>query len=344
MRLPPQPHCSASQIPSDMLGTVIDIALGLALLFLIVALVCSAAVEAIANLLKKRAKYLLRGIRELVDVPIAAGSGLNAIKGAARLESALYTEALESRSVAGDSTWTIRLMGHPLVAPLKQARAGGATTRNPSYIPARTFATALLDLIIPDDAGSSSIDKLRTSIEAVPAVDPLRGALLALLKDAGNDVNRFREGIESWYDSQMDRIAGAYKRWAKRWLIVIGLIAASVLNIDALQVGLSLYNDVPLRESAVMAATNGALCPAGGTFAETRQCVTDELVQLGAAGLPVGWSAATIPTEVLGWMGKVLGLALTAAAASLGAPFWFGVLNRVSSVRNAGVKPRSTTS
>jgi hypothetical protein len=35
------------------------------------------------------------------------------------------------------------------------------------------------------------------------------------------------------------------------------------------------------------------------------------------------------------------GLAITAAAASLGAPFWFDVLNRVGSLRNVGNKPKA---
>jgi len=36
-------------------------------------------------------------------------------------------------------------------------------------------------------------------------------------------------------------------------------------------------------------------------------------------------------------------LAITAAAASLGAPFWFDVLNRLGSLRNVGNKPKADT-
>jgi hypothetical protein len=39
---------------------------------------------------------------------------------------------------------------------------------------------------------------------------------------------------------------------------------------------------------------------------------------------------------------KVLGLLLTACAASLGAPFWFDVLNRVISIRAAGKAPEES--
>jgi hypothetical protein len=37
----------------------------------------------------------------------------------------------------------------------------------------------------------------------------------------------------------------------------------------------------------------------------------------------------------------ILGLAITAAAACLGAPFWFDLLNRLGSLRNVGYKPKS---
>jgi hypothetical protein len=48
--------------------------------------------------------------------------------------------------------------------------------------------------------------------------------------------------------------------------------------------------------------------------------------------------------DTLGWLSRILGLAITASAASLGPPFWFDVLNRVGSLRNVGNKPKSDTS
>jgi hypothetical protein len=48
-------------------GAVLNTVLGLVFLFYALALLCSGLVEMIANWVKKRAKYLLRGIRELID-------------------------------------------------------------------------------------------------------------------------------------------------------------------------------------------------------------------------------------------------------------------------------------
>ena len=53
-------------------SAVLNTVLGLVFLFYALALLCSGLVEMIANWVKKRAKYLLRGIRELIDDVVPA--------------------------------------------------------------------------------------------------------------------------------------------------------------------------------------------------------------------------------------------------------------------------------
>jgi len=53
-------------------------------------------------------------------------------------------------------------------------------------------------------------------------------------------------------------------------------------------------------------------------------------------GVPLGWSRATAPHDFWSGLGKVLGLLVTGFAVSLGAPFWFDLLNKVSNLRGAG--------
>jgi hypothetical protein len=48
-------------------SAVLDTVLGLIVLFYALAVLCGGVVEMIANWVKKRAKYLLRGIRDLLD-------------------------------------------------------------------------------------------------------------------------------------------------------------------------------------------------------------------------------------------------------------------------------------
>ena len=58
--------------------------------------------------------------------------------------------------------------------------------------------------------------------------------------------------------------------------------------------------------------------------------------------VPLGWSAATAPNAQDGpwrWPLKLLGLLLSIGAATLGAPFWYRVLDRVGTLRNTGRPP-----
>jgi hypothetical protein len=74
--------------------------------------------------------------------------------------------------------------------------------------------------------------------------------------------------------------------------------------------------------------------------AELQQQVTT----LDASGLPLGWynQFLPLPEHPLDYLTKIFGLLITACAVSLGAPFWFDMLNKLISVR-AALKPKETT-
>jgi hypothetical protein len=87
---------------------------------------------------------------------------------------------------------------------------------------------------------------------------------------------------------------------------------------------------------------------AGGQFDALR-------TQINTLGLPIGWrlcadTTSTLATPLLwcgsnagwsalGFLGMLFGWMITAAAVSLGAPFWFDILKRFVSIRSAGKAP-----
>ncbi len=348
-----------------MLGqTVIGTVVGLAFVFFLVSLAASTVVESIANLMTKRAKYLLRGLRELLE-PSTDPAATAAVGTLARLapnsgerkrENAQYAEALTSNpakvqaappgTVAGSPNQSnpitvAAVMGHPLIQPFKQTRASGQVTRNPSYLPARTVVDVLLSFLVPDASGKTTLEEIRTSVDALPE-SPLRSALQALAKTAEGDVSRFRGALESWYDAQMDRISGSYKRWAKRWIVVFTLVVAGFLHVDAVGIGEALWTKEPVRQAVVAAATNDTLCDSADPVAKRRECLQQELTAVQADGLPVGlpyWTEASKRPAGWGWLSTLFGILVTTGAASLGAPFWFDVITKVSPLRNTGNKP-----
>jgi hypothetical protein len=368
-----------------MFGSVIlDIAIGMIFVFLMLSLVCSAINEIIEAYMNKRAYYLEQGIKDLLDDK--DGSGFS---------KTLYE--------------------HPLVAALIQNRYSGKPLL-PSYIPARNFALALMDIVSPaadtsksgstdatasqktaagtttpvtsppiesppmtPDAVKSPIEDLRASIALIPN-DHVRKALLPLIDAAGNDVAKARENIENWFNSAMDKVSGWYKRRTHIIILSVGFIVAAFLNADAISISNKLWHDKPMRDSIVAAAQESVktdptkisaeVKPAQDAFISeckkngnksgmcSQSCITNinspecrldnNLQRIEELGLPIGWKGSPLLIDIpegqrlqriWDWLMKLLGLIITAFAISLGAPFWFDLLNKFIIVRST-VKPR----
>jgi hypothetical protein len=85
-------------------------------------------------------------------------------------------------------------------------------------------------------------------------------------------------------------------------------------------------------------------------IAQMRFALTRRLIDsLGSRGLPIGWPPVPA-SETAEWYGPMMyrarlglahlpGLLLTIVAVSLGAPFWFDMLNKVVNIRAAGRAP-----
>jgi hypothetical protein len=241
---------------------MIDVFIGLMLLYLLLSIIVTVAQEVISSYLKLRSRNLQKAIVELI--------GKHHLK---------------------------EFYEHPMIAPLYRGGVddqGRPLGGGPSYIPKRNFAMAVMDLINqapeavdkspessppqspvmalvrflndPDRRGSLSgrikhldetandlIDKI-----ANPAVkDAANQALTAAtgqLTTGLNKVDLVTKGIEDLFDSAMDRTSGWYKTNAQRISLVLSLALAVGLNADTFFVGRLLWQDEALRNNAVGAA------------------------------------------------------------------------------------------
>ncbi len=329
-------------------SAVLDTAIGLAFVFFAASLVCSGVVEWLANVLNKRASFLLRGLRQLLDGTRDRKLERQAIiKPTSRAAGARAAAAVRT-AASGDPGHTIVLppggltgavVGHPLVSASKRPSFRPSRGHGPSYVSAETFTRALVDLLMPAGRASSATE-FQAAVARLPTNLAGRDALIALARDAGADIDRLRTSIERWYDGQMQRVSGWYKRWAKKWLIVFGLAVAIGVQVDAIAIGGSLYRDEPVRQAVVAQAVSAQGCP--DRPADAGQCVEQQRGVLAGLSLPIGWDRANLPgrTDWGGWALKVLGWLITAAAASLGGPFWFDALGKLGSLRNSGPPPK----
>jgi hypothetical protein len=102
---------------------ILDVAIGMIFVYLLLSLMCSAANEIIESLLKKRAKHLEEGLGEL----------------------------LQNKELVA------KVYNHSLVNGLFGGKYKPQSRNLPSYIPSENFALALMDLVLPGQAGSATV-------------------------------------------------------------------------------------------------------------------------------------------------------------------------------------------
>jgi len=229
---------------------------------------------------------------------------------------------------------------HPLIKSLEESG------RKPSYIPSRTFALTLLDLIAPSGGGESkTIADVRRNVETLPEDSTIRRALLVMIDDAEGDLKKVQANIEIWFNNCMDRVAAWYKTRTQTIVIVIAVLVVLATNADTLRIGKALSNDQALRDALVAQAQEYVkTTPPPGT-PDAPKTPTDRVEEikknvtaLQTLGVPLGYKGEE-PDGFNWWLSKILGLLLTVGAASLGAPFWFDMLNKFINVRSAGKSP-----
>jgi hypothetical protein len=300
-----------------MLGSeVLDIAIGVIFVFMLVSLIASAVREGIEGWLKTRATHLEKGIRELLQDENGTG-----------LVKQLFEHPLIYGLFPGKYT------------PHKIGQAWATRGRNlPSYIPSRNFAMALIDFAARGpvvDASTSvplTLNAIRSNLRQLQS-PPVQRVLLTAIDCAEGDLQKAQAYIEAWYDSAMDRVSGWYKRSTQWILLIIGLVLAILLNVNTMTIVKHLYIDKAARQALVARAQAVVNDPNSAS-----KNYSDIKSELNSLPLPIGWSPQQRPTNWKEGAESATGWLLTAVAASLGAPFWFDLLNKVMVVRST-VKP-----
>jgi hypothetical protein len=322
-------------------SAVLDTIVGLVSVFYGLALVCSGLVEMIANWVKKRAKYMLHGIRDLLEGVTTVDE--SAVKRATERqlwrnmtsESSQYRSALGAGMSSGTGAIDASaVMGHALVQPFKHTTSLGKAVRNPAYLPAPVFARVVMDLLTPGKS-QPSMAEISSAVASLTQAH-LKQALASLLKTAGGDVEVFMAATEEWFNGQMTRVTGSYKRWAKRWVIVIAAVIVGVGGVDSIAIARTVYADEAIRASLVQTAASRQLCQPAD---QPEICARNSQDFFTSSGLPLGWSQPNPSDGAWGWPLKILGLLMSVGAAALGAPFWYRLLDRVGTLRNTERAP-----
>jgi hypothetical protein len=318
-------------------SVLLDVTLGLALMYLLIALFCTALQEWVAQILNLRASHL----RDAISALLSGGT----------------TPSPEAKAV----------LAHPLFRML----ADDTSSTMPSYCTSENFVNALLAKLVPPGT-ELTFATLQAAVNAIDDNPSLKGSLTAIVRQAEglhsveNAEARLRTamcGIQNWFDAAMDHASGWYKRRVRTHLLIIAGVIVLGTNADSIQVALKLAGEAKLRDqvAAVAATTAPVNSQANAQLQKLQDAAVEQIaagdIMAGLSALPVGWQLCSgevfsyawiqscspgLPWP-LAWLEKFVGLLLTALAAALGAPFWFGLLEQLNAIRSAGPRPVSTT-
>ena len=282
-------------------STILDVAVGLIFFYFLFSMITSHVNEMISSTLQWRAKELEAQIHQML----------------------------------GDPDLANKVLQSPMITSI--AAKGG----KPSYIPPNTFALALFDAFVPEGQNSNVFDHVRAGVVKSLPANRASQTVLNLVDRANGSMTLARANAETWFNTAMDRLSGAYKRRIQILTLGVSLVLTMAVGADTLAIADALYKEPSLRAAvtgAAQATPSNTQAPGGnqsGSFSSLQQA--NDLLQ--KQGFPLGWGA--LPTDIVGWLKKILGLLITTLAVSLGAPFWFDLLRNIANLRSSG--PASNT-
>ena len=336
----------------------IDIAVGVVLVWFLLAVTVAIVNELVNRLLAVRSKQLWHALGQILDGDPAKGLVSSALQ--------LPGNALDARPMSphpSDATsCTQRLYATSTIQALEN-HPDEATRTRINHIPTSVFSQAIIEMAT---VGPQAAESIHAFIDDLPA-GRFKHQLQAIATTAGDDVKAFQAGVERWFDGQMARLSAIYRSQVRLVVTVLGVIVAFVafavgLRVDSLRLVTDLQRNENLRAAyattagAVAPLTNAELAakgcpPAGGTTATTTApdiaCVAAGLGQAKGIDMSFAREETVRPGQSFGagivdrlsslydWR-RIVGLVVTIAAISFGAPFWWDVLRRLVGLRRPG--------
>ena len=255
-----------------------------------------------------------------------------------------------------DKEVTDTLKQSPALKPFFDSQPGKA----PSYIDTNVLGQLLVGSLAAGSTARNAVRRVSEAIDGLPDTE-LRTQLQALARTAGTTTDSLVKAVSDWADRSLTMLGEGYKRNLQK----ISFAVVIVLNLDTVALTEHLYRDKDAREAAVALGVQIAEKTGKDTFDKCMgqkqqerkkdascapltgliDAVQGRNESLGK--LPIGWSErpaseakSTSSEEFLRWGSRILGWLLTALAVSLGAPFWFDLLNKLVNVRYGMRKPQ----
>ncbi|HMK88149.1 MAG TPA: hypothetical protein VK446_00740 [Methylocystis sp.] len=273
---------------------MLDVAIGVVFFFSIASLICSTARELIESLLlKSKPKMLERTLREILndDLPTAGApegdSAMVAFFNHPLIDSLFIGQY--AANLFGETKWGKRAVesvkafssNRNLPSYIPPSNFAGAildivrdkvvkvdknaweaaTTPELRLEALRKILLSDQTPLLRGETAPSGATAHATGAGAAASVqrktatnDRLNAAVLWAINNADGDFEKAKKNLEGWYENAMQRATGRYKRDTQAWLLLIGLIVATLFNLDTMTIVQKLYQSDAARAAAIAGA------------------------------------------------------------------------------------------
>ena len=238
----------------DIMG-VLGMVIGLATVYLVMALSVTAANEGIAATLSSRGNWLKKGVLALLAPAGAPGGMAERMK----LRGALWRAELKIGAGApvAVSPVTIKeaidaialrdaVYQSPFIAHLANGPLGQGFV--PSYIPAWTLLQGILHAATEGkETVFSTLASIKTAVEKLPEKSPVRVAVLNQIDGGSGSIDEFRKRFEAWFSEFEAQITAWYRQKTQGVVVVLSALLVMSANVDTFAILRQLSADPKLR-------------------------------------------------------------------------------------------------
>ncbi len=295
------------------LSQVLEVALGLALTYYLMGLVVSWLSQIVMTVLETRGRAL-EGI-------------LKRIMGGKSLGQLISMPQIRSLAPVRYRDW------HSLFS-----RNVKLVEKRIEKIPVSNLLDAFFNLTQLDLAASGE-----ELVELISKLPPSEGKteLMRLVNSGVTSAVELRAKMALWFDGLMKQAADTFTALARRYVMFFSLALTLILGVDSIDLFRQLWATPDMRAIASVKAQ--AYIDQYGYDAETEPL----LAELEELTIRIGWSSVlknapsrdSWPDFISFWFWKSIGLLLTAVAVAQGAPFWYDLLRKMTTVKSPASNP-----
>ena len=245
---------------------MLDIGIGMVIIYIAGAVLVSAIQELIASILQWRSQHLKQSILQMMlNDPSAPQIQTDSqVKTQLTVAKELQDSIYQSSFVQSLNHTSINFSGKR-EAITEEKYKELFQKKDPSYLSSETFATALIQELknelkemLEDPQKASTAEAIKTIKNKIEDSDKIPTSLKETLttladraslkaSEADNKLLIFQQEIEAWFDRSMERASGVYKRNAQLLCFFLGFAIAIIFNLDSLFLAQRLSQDTAMR-------------------------------------------------------------------------------------------------